>query len=78
MVEIKRRVLAIQSHHSYPPVVTHNMVESEDDEILNHLRATGLLNQKESKVKIIYHPEFLSATSPIFPLGCNFVKYLNV
>jgi len=68
MVEIKRRVLAIQSHHTYPPVVTHNMVDSDDDEILNHLRATGMLNQKESKVKIIYHPEFLSATSPIFPL----------
>jgi len=44
------------------------MIDGENDEVLRHLRAAGLLNQKESRVKVIYHPEFLSATSPVFPL----------
>uniref|UniRef100_A0A6B2KZL5 Glycogen [starch] synthase n=1 Tax=Arcella intermedia TaxID=1963864 RepID=A0A6B2KZL5_9EUKA len=68
MVEIKRRVLSIQAHQNLPPIVTHNMINGENDEVLKHLRAAGLLNQRESKVKVIYHPEFLSATSPVFPL----------
>jgi len=68
MVEIKRRVLSIQSHHHLPPIVTHNMIDSDNDEILRHLRAANLINQQESRVKVIYHPEFLSATSPVFPL----------
>jgi len=68
MVEIKRRVLSIQAHHHLPPIVTHNMIDGENDEVLRHLRAAGLLNQKDSRVKVIYHPEFLSATSPVFPL----------
>lgn len=51
-----------------PPIVTHNMVESERDEILQHIRRVNLLNQPEQRVKIIYHAEFLSSTSPIFPL----------
>eukprot|EP01125_Pyxidicula_operculata_P001266 TRINITY_DN11171_c0_g1_i1.p1 TRINITY_DN11171_c0_g1~~TRINITY_DN11171_c0_g1_i1.p1 ORF type:complete len:643 (+),score=140.55 TRINITY_DN11171_c0_g1_i1:50-1978(+) len=67
-VEIKRRVLSIQSHSALPPIVTHNMIDSENDEILRHLRSASLLNQHDSKVKVIYHPEFLNATSPVFPL----------
>jgi glycogen synthase len=37
-------------------------------EILQHLRRCKLFNAPEDRVKIIYHPEFLNVTSPIFPL----------
>jgi len=67
-VEMKRRVLSIQAHHHLPPIVTHNMIDSDNDEILKHLRSANLINQSESRVKVIYHPEFLSATSAVFPL----------
>lgn len=68
MVMIKRRVQAIKQNQSLPPIVTHNVINDSTDEILNHLRACKLFNAKEDKVKIVYHPEFLNATSPIFPL----------
>eukprot|EP01127_Copromyxa_protea_P006892 TRINITY_DN16832_c0_g1_i1.p1 TRINITY_DN16832_c0_g1~~TRINITY_DN16832_c0_g1_i1.p1 ORF type:complete len:647 (-),score=112.99 TRINITY_DN16832_c0_g1_i1:80-2020(-) len=68
MVDIKRRVLSIQADHGLPPIVTHNMVDGGSDEILCHLRSCNLLNRPEDRVKVIYHPEFLNATNPVFPL----------
>jgi glycogen(starch) synthase len=68
IVNLKRRVQTVKQQGSVPPIVTHNVVNDEKDEILNHLRTCRLFNQKDDKVKVIYHPEFLNATSPIFPL----------
>jgi len=68
-VDLKRRVLSIQSDaHTLPPIVTHNMVSGDSDEILCGLRRCQLINKIEDKVKVIYHPEFLNATNPVFPL----------
>lgn len=44
LVDIKRRVFAIQGHGRVgmlPPVVTHNMMDGDHDEILQHIRRTG-------------------------------------
>jgi len=68
MVMIKRRVQTVKQHQLLPPIVTHNVINDSTDEILNHLRICKLFNAKDDKVKIVYHPEFLNATSPIFPL----------
>lgn len=51
-----------------PPIVTHNMIDDGKDEILNHLRSCSLFNSPQDRVKIVYHPEFLSATNPLLPL----------
>lgn len=67
IVDIKRRVQTINSHYGLPPVVTHNMLDPKD-EILQHIRSCGLINNHDDRVKIIYHPKFLNATSPILPL----------
>lgn len=37
-------------------------------EILAHLKRCNLINRSEDRVKVIYHPEFLNSTSPIFPI----------
>jgi len=66
MVDIKRRVYSIKNQITAPPIVTHNVIG--DDEILNILRRCNLLNHKDDKVKVIYHPEYLNATSSVFPL----------
>jgi len=68
LVDLKRRVLSILAENQLPPIVTHNMRSDGSDEILNHLRSAKLLNFIEDKVKIIYHPEYLNATNPVFPL----------
>jgi len=49
-----------------PTIVTHNLVDDGKDEILNFCRTANLLNSKWDRVKIVYHPDFLSASNPLF------------
>lgn len=65
---LKRRIVALKCRKTLPPIVTHNMVNDEGNEIMNHIRAIELFNKPEDRVKIIYHPEFLSSTSTVLPL----------
>lgn len=74
---MKRAIYATQ-RHSLPPVTTHNMLEDTVDPILSNVRRIGLFNSRNDRVKIIFHPEFLSSTSPLLPMdyedfvrGCN-------
>lgn len=64
---LRRRLFALK-RHTLPPIVTHNMVNDADDPILNQLRRVQLFNQPEDRVKIVFHPEFLSSGNPILPL----------
>ncbi|KAM7377817.1 hypothetical protein PAMA_012962 [Pampus argenteus] len=74
---MKRAIYATQ-RHSLPPVTTHNMLDDATDPILNNVRRIGLFNARNDRVKVIFHPEFLSSTSPLLPMdyedfvrGCN-------
>ncbi|XP_051247992.1 glycogen [starch] synthase, liver [Dicentrarchus labrax] len=74
---MKRAIYATQ-RHSLPPVTTHNMLDDTTDPILSNVRRIGLFNSRNDRVKIIFHPEFLSSTSPLLPMdyedfvrGCN-------
>lgn len=68
-VLLKKRVLALRRPDGeLPPVVTHNMVDDANDPILNQIRHVQLFNHPSDPVKIIFHPEFLSANNPILSL----------
>ncbi|XP_075932252.1 glycogen [starch] synthase, liver isoform X2 [Anarhichas minor] len=74
---MKRAIFATQ-RHSLPPVTTHNVLDDSTDPILSNIRRIGLFNSRKDRVKIIFHPEFLSSTSPLLPMdyedfvrGCN-------
>jgi len=67
IVELKHRLLYIQRRSTLPPICTHNVVNDADDEILCALRRLQLFNTKNDRVKVVYHPEFVSATSPVLP-----------
>jgi glycogen synthase len=61
-----------------PTIVTHDLTYDAQDQILCHLRHRGLINLKEDPVKVLFHPEFITSTSPILGLeydqfvrGCN-------
>jgi glycogen(starch) synthase len=45
--------------------ITHDLW-NQDDEVLNQLRAMKLVNLPEDPVKVVYHPDFISGTSPLF------------
>lgn len=73
-----RRTLQSWKSNLLPPVVTHNLVNDKNDPILQVIRQEKLLNHPEDRVKIVYHPEFISTTNPLFGMeygqfvrGCN-------
>ncbi|CAK8692413.1 glycogen [starch] synthase, muscle-like [Clavelina lepadiformis] len=67
VIKLKRCMYANQCS-SLPPIVTHNMQDDENDPILKQIRHVKLFNSKNDNVKIIFHPEFLSQTSPLLPM----------
>lgn len=67
IVKLKRCIFA--AHRStLPPICTHNMVDDSADPVLNGFRRTKLFNDHHDRVKVIFHPEFLSPTNPLFGL----------
>jgi len=60
----------IQRWHTkqLPIVVTHNLKNDVDDQILQGIRRLELYNKPTDKVKIVYHPDFVDSTSPLFKM----------
>lgn len=58
-----------------PPVLTHNLVYPDHDQILNTLKKVGLMNHDYDKVKIVYHPDFISPTNPLF--GMEYSQFIR-
>ena len=63
-----RRTLQSWRSDRLPPVVTHNLIDDQSDDILNFLRSSNLVNNKHDRVKIIYHPDFINYTNPLFAM----------
>lgn len=61
-----RRTVQSWKTDELPYVITHNIYNDGEDDILNFLRSSNLLNHESDKVKVVYHPDFISATSPLF------------
>jgi glycogen(starch) synthase len=61
-----RRTIQSWKSNKLPGVVTHNLNDDAGDPILNFLRNANLLNHESDKVKIVYHPDFISSTNPLF------------
>lgn len=70
-----RRTLLSWKTHELPIVVTHNLVYDTSDEILNFLRTANLLNHQHDKVKIVYHPDFITSSSPLF--GMDYGQFVR-
>ncbi len=58
-----------------PPVVTHNLIYPDHDQILNALKTVQLMNHEYDKVKIVYHPDFISPTNPLF--GMEYSQFIR-
>ena len=63
-----RRTLQSWKSDTLPPVVTHNLVDDATDEILSFIRDSNLINKKNDRVKIVYHPDFINYTNPLFSM----------
>lgn len=74
-LRLKRTVQSWKSK-TLPKIVTHFL--KQEDEIIENLNRTGLINYGDDRVKVVYHPDFIVSTNPLFGLdygqfvrGCN-------
>ncbi|MGD1276101.1 MAG: glycosyltransferase [Tepidisphaeraceae bacterium] len=51
-----------------PSIVTHDLADDAADPILQHLRHRRLLNAAEDPVKVVFHPQFIGAITPLISL----------
>ncbi|HBK89762.1 MAG TPA: glycogen/starch synthase [Cyclobacteriaceae bacterium] len=70
-----RRTLQSWRTSKLPVVVTHKLVNETGDEILQFLNRRNLLNRPEDKVKIVYHPDFITSTNPLF--GMDYQQFVR-
>jgi glycogen(starch) synthase len=61
-----RRTIQSWKSKKNPLVITHKLVNEEQDEILAFLNAKKLLNSPTDPVKIVYHPDFINTSNPLF------------
>ncbi len=61
-----RRTIQSWKSWNLPKIVTHNLWNDGKDELLNFLRTTNLVNNNYDKVKVVYHPDFIAPSNPLF------------
>jgi len=70
-----RRTLQAWKTKKNPLIVTHRLVNESTDEILNDLRSKELLNGQVDKVKVVYHPDFINTSNPLF--GMEYSQFVR-
>jgi glycogen(starch) synthase len=66
-----RRTLQAWKTKKNPLIITHRLVNEDGDEILKALHSKKLVNNAEDPVKIVYHPDFITTSSPLFGMDYN-------
>ncbi len=70
-----RRTIQSWKSTKMPLPVTHELVNEGQDDILQFLVRRNFLNRKEDKVKIVYHPDFINSTNPLF--GMDYGQFVR-
>lgn len=74
LLRLKRTMHAWK--RDFPPgVLTHDLVHEQEDEVLAQLRNCRLWNQSHDPVKVIYHPDFITASNPLF--GMDYDQFVR-
>src|SRR6185369_3758886 len=63
-----RRTIQTWKTKNLPQTVTHRLINEDHDDIVRFITRRKLINRPEDKVKIIYHPDFINSTNPLFGL----------
>lgn len=70
-----RRTIHSWKRQMPPTIVTHDLHDDATDPLLNQLRTCRLWNQASDPVKVVYHPDFLTATNPLF--GIDYDEFVR-
>jgi glycogen(starch) synthase len=74
VVRLKRGMHAWRTWKQ-PPIVTHDLWDDANDPVLAQLRACQLFNARHDPVKVVFHPDFVSATSPL--IGLDYDQFVR-
>lgn len=69
-----RRTQAALRTDRLPHPMTHEP-EGGPDEVLQHIERLGLRNTRDDRVKVVYHPDFISPTNPLW--GMEYEQFLR-
>jgi glycogen(starch) synthase len=58
-----KRAMAARKTNQWPPIVTHDMWNDAEDQVLRHLRHRNLVNSPNDPVKVVFHPDFVTLSS---------------
>jgi glycogen(starch) synthase len=70
-----RRLMHVWKSKSMPTIVTHDLVDDQNDEVLNQIRSCSLFNQPSDPVKVVYHPDFVTTNDPLF--GMDYDQFVR-
>ena len=70
-----KRLLHSRRRYELPPIVTHHMMDDAADPVLTHLRHRQLFNNEHDRVKVVFHPEFITRTNPLF--GMDYPEFVR-
>jgi len=74
IVKLKRTMHAWRTWKQ-PPIITHDLWNDAADPVLCQLRSCQLFNAKHDPVKVVYHPDFVNATSPL--IGLDYDEFVR-
>lgn len=66
--EVNRRLLRFPKKGN-PALTTHNLYDEDKDLILNAFRQSGLNNEKDDKVKVVFYPIYLTGADGLLDLS---------
>jgi glycogen(starch) synthase len=64
-----RRTIQAWKKTKLPKYLTHLL--KNEDALTEAIRYTNMINHKDDKVKVIYHPDFVQSTNPLFGMDYN-------
>jgi glycogen(starch) synthase len=70
-----RRTVQSWRTNKLPLTVTHKLVNEDNDEILNFFERRNLQNRADDRVKVVYHPDFINSTNPLF--GMDYSQFVR-
>ena len=70
-----RRVAYAWKTRRQPLLVTHDLVDEGRDEALNQIHTCMLFNLADQPVKIVYHPDFITSSNPLF--GMDYDQFVR-
>ena len=66
--EIRRKILRFR-RKGQPSISTHDLYNEDSDQIMNALKAVGLDNAEDDRVKVVYYPIYLTGTDGLLDVS---------